>query len=331
MSSASGETRTEQLALPTLLALFLVPGALVTVAFGLLVPFVERVGFPPIAGLLLAILIVLVPVELGVILRASRPGLAFSSTIPYRRALPLRDWLWLVPVLILAAFVGFGLSMAIEPTVIATFFAWLPNSFVHPIDLDRAGDYSREAWLATLVAYLALNGFVGPIVEELYFRGYLLPRMEWMGHWARYTGQRQSLLAVPLLVAVAGAREDLGLRSYRLRCALEGERVPRHGRPLFPEHARHHPGHRHGARTAVARTRTLAIRAARVPVTRPYPVAGQRRRSALAVTRLMTNGNVPRLVTPHIRASHLMRRVLAGGGGRPVPRMRLLKTPRPVL
>jgi len=184
VNSASGETRTEQLALPTLLALFLVPGALVTVAFGLLVPFVERVGFPPIAGLLLAILIVLVPFELAVILRASRPGLGFLSTIPYRRALPLRSWLWLVPVLILAAFVGFGLSMAIEPTVIATFFAWLPDSFVHPIDLDRAGDYSREAWLATLVAYLALNGFVGPIVEELYFRGYLLPRMEWMGRWA---------------------------------------------------------------------------------------------------------------------------------------------------
>jgi membrane protease YdiL (CAAX protease family) len=29
-----------------------------------------------------------------------------------------------------------------------------------------------------------LNGFVGPIVEELYFRGYLLPRMDWMGRWA---------------------------------------------------------------------------------------------------------------------------------------------------
>ena len=27
-------------------------------------------------------------------------------------------------------------------------------------------------------------GWLGPIVEELYFRGYLLPRMEWMGRWA---------------------------------------------------------------------------------------------------------------------------------------------------
>jgi len=58
------------------------------------------------------------------------------------------------------------------------------SDIVRPIDPDRVGDYSREAWLLTLGAYFVLNGFVGPIVEELYFRGYLLPRMEWMGRWA---------------------------------------------------------------------------------------------------------------------------------------------------
>ena len=36
----------------------------------------------------------------------------------------------------------------------------------------------------TLVAFLVLNGLVGPIVEELYFRGYLLPRLDRLGRWA---------------------------------------------------------------------------------------------------------------------------------------------------
>ena len=209
MSSASGETRTEQLALPTLLALFLVPGALVTVAFGLLVPFVERVGFPPIAGLLLAILIVLVPFELGVILRASRPGLGFWSTIPYRRALPLRDWLWLVPVLILAAFVGFGLSMAIEPTVIATFFAWLPD-FVRAPHRPRSSGRLQPGSVARDVGCLSGSQWV----RRADRRGTLLPRLpsaaDGMDGPLGTAGQRQPLLAVPLLVAVAGAREDLG-------------------------------------------------------------------------------------------------------------------------
>ena len=176
---------TEQLALPRLLALFLVPGALMTVVYVVIAPFIETAGYPPIAALLLAILVVLVPIELGVILRAGRGNpQRIRSVVPYRRPLPTRDWLWLVPVLVVAAFVGFGLSMAIEPAVIDRLFGWLPDWFVRPIDPDRVGDYSREAWFVTLAAYFVLNGFVGPIVEELYFRGYLLPRMEWMGRWA---------------------------------------------------------------------------------------------------------------------------------------------------
>ena len=59
---------TEQLPLPRLLGLFLVPGALMTVVFVVIAPFVETAGFPPIAALLVAILIVLLPFELGVLL-----------------------------------------------------------------------------------------------------------------------------------------------------------------------------------------------------------------------------------------------------------------------
>ena len=183
--AAQPSRATEQFRLPTLLALFLVPGALMTVVYVLLAPVVESAGFPPIAALLLAILVVLLPIELGVILRAGRgQPQRIRSVVPYRRPLPIRDWLWLVPVLVVAAFVGFGLSMAFEPAAIDALFGWLPDWFVRPIDPDRAGDYSREAWLVTLAAYFVLNGFAGPIVEELYFRGYLLPRMEWMGRWA---------------------------------------------------------------------------------------------------------------------------------------------------
>ena len=43
---------------------------------------------------------------------------------------------------------------------------------------------AASAWIVTLAAYLAINGLLGPIVEELYFRGYLLPRMERLGRWA---------------------------------------------------------------------------------------------------------------------------------------------------
>ena len=54
-----------QLSWPALIALHLIPGVLITAAFVAFAPFVERAGLPPIAALLIAIVGVLVPVELG--------------------------------------------------------------------------------------------------------------------------------------------------------------------------------------------------------------------------------------------------------------------------
>ena len=174
----------DQLSTPRLLVLFLLPGALMTLAFVLLKPVVEAIGFPPIAALLLAIVGVLVPFELAVVVRAGRAAGSVRAAIPYRVPMPLVTWLWLVPALIVAAFLGFGIHQLIEPWLITTFFGWLPQWYVTPISMDHVVDYSSAVWTVTLVAFLAINGFVGPIVEELYFRGYLLPRMERMGRWA---------------------------------------------------------------------------------------------------------------------------------------------------
>jgi membrane protease YdiL (CAAX protease family) len=175
-----------QLSIPTLIALHLFPGGLMTAAFVALAPFVETVGFPPISALLAAIVVVLVPSELGIVLWAGRGQGDLLSAVPYRRHMPRRDWLWLVPALILLAFAGFGVHQIIEPGLIDRFFGWLPDWFVMPIQLDRIRDYGATAWLVTIAAYFAINGLIGPIVEEVYFRGYLLPRMERLGRWAPF-------------------------------------------------------------------------------------------------------------------------------------------------
>jgi hypothetical protein len=173
------------LPLATVVALHLVPGALVAGAFVAFAPIAANVGFPPIAALLAAIAMVLVPFELGVVLWAGRDhGGGLAAALSYRRPIRLRTWLWLVPALIAAAFLGFGLHAAIEPGLIASLFAWIPEWFIRPIDPERVGDSSAGAWYVTLAAFFVLNGLVGPIVEELYFRGYLLPRMQGLGRWA---------------------------------------------------------------------------------------------------------------------------------------------------
>ena len=174
-----------QLSLPAMLALHLLPGVLMTAGFVVFAPFADLIGLPPIAALLAAIAAILLPVELLILVRAARAeDLTIRGLIPWRRSIRPRDWALLVPTLIVVAFVGFGLHAAIEPALIDRLFGWLPEWYVSPIVIDRVGDYSAAAWIVTIVAYFAINSLLGPIVEELYFRGYLLPRMERLGRWA---------------------------------------------------------------------------------------------------------------------------------------------------
>ena len=173
----------EQLSVPKLIALHLIPGALVTATFVVFAPLVKVAGLPPIAALLAAILLVLVPVELGIVLRAVR-RVGGAAAVPYRQRLGLREWFWLIPVLIVAAFVGFGVHRLVEPWLIANLFGWLPEWFVFPVPLGGINDYDAGSWIVTLCAFFLLNGVIGPVVEELYFRGFLLPRMERLGRWA---------------------------------------------------------------------------------------------------------------------------------------------------
>jgi hypothetical protein len=54
-------------------------------------------------------------------------------------------------------------------------FGWLPDWFTP--SLSGLGDYSPSIQAATVALWLVSMVIVGPAVEELYFRGWLLPRL----------------------------------------------------------------------------------------------------------------------------------------------------------
>jgi membrane protease YdiL (CAAX protease family) len=179
--------RTPPISIPWLVVLHLVPGALATLIFVGLAGPTEAAGYPPLTAFLIAIAVGIVPFELGVVVLAGRrteSGVGPLAAIPYRRPMRGRDWLLLVPGLLLFGIIGFGALALVEPPIRDALFGWLPAWFVAPVPLESVNDYSRSAWAVTLVAYAVLNAIVGPVIEELYFRGYLLPRMSQFGRWA---------------------------------------------------------------------------------------------------------------------------------------------------
>jgi membrane protease YdiL (CAAX protease family) len=171
-----------------MLALHLVPGAVGGLVYVLAAGPVMAAGFPPLMALLIAIVIAIVPFELGVIVRAGRREAAggpdrFLPAVRYREPIRARDWLW-VPVLLVAAILGFGLFGVVDGPIRDALFGWAPDWFRDPFLSDDPKRFGSSAWTITLAAYALLNVIVGPVVEELYFRGYLLPRMTAYGRWA---------------------------------------------------------------------------------------------------------------------------------------------------
>jgi membrane protease YdiL (CAAX protease family) len=63
---------------------------------------------------------------------------------------------------------------------IENIFSWVPEWFLLSEDFAW---YSTAALLITWVFGFVVNAIVGPTVEELYFRGYLLPRISRLGAW----------------------------------------------------------------------------------------------------------------------------------------------------
>jgi hypothetical protein len=94
------------------LAYHLIPGALLTAVYFAITPLVMGAGYPALAGLFLCILVILVPVELGILIykgRKQNGRLSLKGVVLNREPIPLWQFFVFVPLLLVwsaAAFLG---------------------------------------------------------------------------------------------------------------------------------------------------------------------------------------------------------------------------------
>jgi hypothetical protein len=77
-----------------------------------------------------------------------------------------------------------GLITPVDNLILSRLFAWAPDWYALRNLLEITDSYPRDTLLVTAICAVLLNGIVGPIVEELYFRGHLLPRISRFGRLA---------------------------------------------------------------------------------------------------------------------------------------------------
>jgi membrane protease YdiL (CAAX protease family) len=175
----------EQHPLGKSLVLHLLPGALTAAAFYLLGPVAMRAGYPPIAAGVLAAAVFVVGGELGWLLRQAhrRTGTwSVTAVLPFRPG----PFTWRKGLLVVGLFAwAFAVSaLGIGVSMKDSFFSWMPEWALDPIPDTYATTGSSTAGVVTAIGFLVILVILGPFVEELYFRGYLMPRIGRFGAWA---------------------------------------------------------------------------------------------------------------------------------------------------
>ncbi len=173
----------EQHSLPKSVALHLVPGILTAAVFYALAPALTSAGYPTMAAAVLAVGLVLLSAELGWLLREARRrtgSSAITAVMPFRPG----PFTWRKVLLVVGLFTwAVGVSLlGIGGIIKASFFTWMPGWALDPLSVG--GEPGSTVNIVTAVGHVVFLVILGPLVEELYFRGYLLPRIGRFGAWA---------------------------------------------------------------------------------------------------------------------------------------------------
>lgn len=166
-------------------ALHLLPGLGPILCILLLSPVMKAWGWPPVNALFLGAFLGVLPVQMGILyyLGYKRNGrLSLSGIVLLRERVPAVQLLLLVLGLFVWSAIVFKFLVGWLNAPLLPAFEWMPSIFRITVDDLRGGSFV----IALVTSVIAIVGtcWVAPFVEELYFRGFLLPRMPVSGTWA---------------------------------------------------------------------------------------------------------------------------------------------------
>ena len=161
--------------------LHLIPGLFNLLAIILLMQFTRWLGNADSGRLLageLMILISIVPIQIGILLYVTKKTTKtynILKLIPFQEKAKFVEYLLFAVIMIVWALGVSAILTPIEHGLRDSLFAFVPDSFSM-----RNVNYiatPKDMLIFTAILAIFTNGIVAPLTEELYFRGYLLPRI----------------------------------------------------------------------------------------------------------------------------------------------------------
>lgn len=169
-------------------AFIFIPTAILTALY-IFIGYMQTV-VPSLLLFSLLAIIVLFPFEVGMVMKASKKEHGKyslkSAFNHYNKMSPLKIFIY---GFFLSGFAGV-VSITIAPLE-NSLFAPLSDKIAQTMpqyfnwnNIEYLKQYSKEILLATCIVYFICNVIIGPIIEELFFRGYLTSKMSRFGNFA---------------------------------------------------------------------------------------------------------------------------------------------------
>jgi membrane protease YdiL (CAAX protease family) len=205
--------------LATSVLLHLFPGAALVAAYLLLAPLGMRFGLPPLLTSCILALVIMAPLEIGHLLRLGRQMTgAWTIRGPVTFTKPMAFWRYalIVPAVIAVTILAYALAQPADLWFKHQVMGFLPAWFDY-FDLGQFRRLAPGVIAATLIARFLADVVVVSAAEELYFRGYLLPRIPapaWLApivsavlfaiyhFWQPYNWPSIALFTLPMILAV---------------------------------------------------------------------------------------------------------------------------------
>jgi uncharacterized protein len=178
----------KEMSLQKILCTIFIPSSILTIVY--IITGVLKHTIPSLLLFYICATLILFPIEISVVLNASKKEYgSYSLKSAFTNYDKMSWWKIFIYGAFLFAFAGI-MSVTVAPLE-NNLFAPISNKLTQSMpayfdwnNIEYFKQYSKEILLLTCVGYFILNVIVGPIVEELFFRGYLTTKISRYGNFA---------------------------------------------------------------------------------------------------------------------------------------------------
>ncbi|MBL4933121.1 CPBP family intramembrane glutamic endopeptidase [Clostridium paridis] len=167
-----------------ILILHLFPGMMLSLIYVLLLRFEVLIEYPKLIILAVAGSFTIIPIEMGCLFYVSKKesgSFNIFNILGLKSKLKVKEYV--IYTIFLLGLAGIIMT-ALKPFsnyLLDSVFSWIPKWYNYNQEMEL---FRKSFIKISIVVSFLFFTVIGPITEELYFRGYLLARMKWMGKYS---------------------------------------------------------------------------------------------------------------------------------------------------